>query len=50
MNRFAIPLGIFALLVVVRAVGIKHLPEKGVVISPLLVFTWQTVHGEAMAE
>lgn len=36
MNRFAIPLGVFALLVVVLAVGIKHLPQKGVVVSPLL--------------
>jgi cytochrome c biogenesis protein CcmG/thiol:disulfide interchange protein DsbE len=36
MSRFTLPLGIFALLVVVLAVGIKHLPEKGIVVSPLL--------------
>ncbi|MGH8211083.1 MAG: DsbE family thiol:disulfide interchange protein [Steroidobacteraceae bacterium] len=36
MNRFAIPLGFFALLVVVLAIGIKHSPDKGTIISPLL--------------
>jgi cytochrome c biogenesis protein CcmG, thiol:disulfide interchange protein DsbE len=36
MNRFLIPLGVFALLVVVLAVGIKRAPEKGIIISPLL--------------
>lgn len=28
MNRFILPLGIFALLAVVLAIGIKHSPEK----------------------
>src|SRR5690242_17945112 len=36
MNRFAIPLGVFALLVVVLAIGIAHSPDKGTIISPLL--------------
>lgn len=36
MNRFALPLVVFALLVFVLAVGIKHSPEKGIVVSPLL--------------
>lgn len=36
MNRFAIPLGAFALLVAVLGFGLKHLPQKGVVVSPLL--------------
>jgi cytochrome c biogenesis protein CcmG/thiol:disulfide interchange protein DsbE len=36
MNRFAIPLGVFALLVVVLAVGIARSPDKGTIISPLL--------------
>jgi cytochrome c biogenesis protein CcmG, thiol:disulfide interchange protein DsbE len=36
MNRFAIPLGAFALLVVVLAIGIAHSPDKGTIISPLL--------------
>jgi cytochrome c biogenesis protein CcmG, thiol:disulfide interchange protein DsbE len=36
MNRFAIPLGVFALLVVVLAIGIKHSPDKGTIVSPLL--------------
>jgi cytochrome c biogenesis protein CcmG/thiol:disulfide interchange protein DsbE len=36
MNRFAIPLGVFALLAAVLAIGIKHLPEKGTIVSPLL--------------
>lgn len=36
MNRFAIPLGVFALLAVVLAIGIKHSPDKGTILSPLL--------------
>jgi cytochrome c biogenesis protein CcmG, thiol:disulfide interchange protein DsbE len=36
INRFAIPLGVFALLVVVLAIGIVHSPDKGIIISPLL--------------
>src|SRR5580704_13149189 len=36
MNRFLLPLGLFALLVFVLAVGIRHSPEKGLIASPLL--------------
>ncbi|HTC14218.1 MAG TPA: DsbE family thiol:disulfide interchange protein [Steroidobacteraceae bacterium] len=36
MNRFLLPLGIFLLLVVVLAIGIKHSPDKGTIASPLL--------------
>lgn len=36
MSRFLIPLGVFALLVVVLAVGIVHSPEKGLIQSPLI--------------
>ena len=36
MNRFAIPLGVFALLVIVLAIGIAHAPDKGTIVSPLL--------------
>jgi cytochrome c biogenesis protein CcmG, thiol:disulfide interchange protein DsbE len=36
MNRYFVPLGAFALLAVVLAVGIRHAPEKGVIASPLL--------------
>jgi cytochrome c biogenesis protein CcmG, thiol:disulfide interchange protein DsbE len=36
MNRFTIPLGVFALLVVVLAIGIVHSPDKGIIVSPLL--------------
>jgi cytochrome c biogenesis protein CcmG/thiol:disulfide interchange protein DsbE len=36
MNRFALPLGVFALLVVVLAIGIKHSSNLGVIVSPLL--------------
>jgi len=36
MNRFAIPLGAFALLVVVLAIGIAHSSKLGVIVSPLL--------------
>jgi cytochrome c biogenesis protein CcmG, thiol:disulfide interchange protein DsbE len=36
MNRFAIPLGAFALLAVVLAIGIARSPDKGTIISPLL--------------
>jgi len=36
MIRFLLPLGIFALLAVVLAIGIRHAPEIGVVASPLV--------------
>ena len=36
MNRFALPLGLFALLVVVLAISIRHSPNKGTIVSPLL--------------
>jgi cytochrome c biogenesis protein CcmG, thiol:disulfide interchange protein DsbE len=36
LNRFTIPLGVFALVVVVLAIGIAHSPDKGIIISPLL--------------
>ena len=36
MNRFALPLGLFALLVVVLAIGIRHSPGKGTIASPLI--------------
>jgi cytochrome c biogenesis protein CcmG, thiol:disulfide interchange protein DsbE len=34
--RFLLPLGLFALLAVVLAIGIKHSPDKGTIVSPLL--------------
>jgi cytochrome c biogenesis protein CcmG, thiol:disulfide interchange protein DsbE len=36
MNRFFVPLGVFALLAVVLGIGIRHAPEKGIIASPLL--------------
>ena len=36
LTRFLIPLGIFALLALVLAVGIKHSPEKGIIPSALI--------------
>lgn len=36
MNRFLVPLGVFALLVVVLSVGIYRSPDKGLIASPLL--------------
>jgi cytochrome c biogenesis protein CcmG, thiol:disulfide interchange protein DsbE len=36
MNRFLLPLAVFALLVVVLAIGIRHSPEKGIIPSPLI--------------
>lgn len=33
---FVVPLGVFGLLAVVLAMGLKHAPEKGVILSPLL--------------
>ncbi|MBS0366985.1 MAG: DsbE family thiol:disulfide interchange protein [Proteobacteria bacterium] len=36
MNRFLLPLGVFALLAVVLAVGIRHSPDKGLIRSPLI--------------
>jgi len=36
MNRFLLPLGLFVLLAVVLATGIRNSPEKGLIASPLL--------------
>jgi cytochrome c biogenesis protein CcmG/thiol:disulfide interchange protein DsbE len=36
MNRFYVPLAVFALLVVVLGIGIRHSPDKGIIVSPLL--------------
>ena len=36
MNRFLVPLGVFALLVAVLAIAIRHSPEKGIIASPLI--------------
>jgi cytochrome c biogenesis protein CcmG, thiol:disulfide interchange protein DsbE len=36
MNRFLLPLGLFALLAIVLAIGIEHSPDKGLIASPLL--------------
>jgi len=36
MNRFLLPLGVFVVLAVVLAIGIKHSPDKGIIVSPLL--------------
>ena len=36
MNRFIIPLGVFALLVVVLAIGIRQSPDKDLIPSPLI--------------
>lgn len=36
MNRFALPLALFALLVVVLGVGIRHARNQGVIVSPLI--------------
>ena len=36
MNRFALPLAAFALLLVVLVVGLLHAPEKGIIASPLI--------------
>jgi cytochrome c biogenesis protein CcmG, thiol:disulfide interchange protein DsbE len=36
MTRFLLPLGGFALLVVVLIVGLKHAPEKNIIPSPLI--------------
>ena len=36
MNRFLLPLGLFALLVVVLVVGIRRAPEKTVIQSVLI--------------
>jgi cytochrome c biogenesis protein CcmG, thiol:disulfide interchange protein DsbE len=36
MNRFLLPLGLFVLLAVVLAIGIRHSPDKGLIASPLL--------------
>ena len=36
MSRFALPLGIFLLLTVVLFIGIRHSPDKGIIVSPLL--------------
>jgi len=36
MTKFLLPLGLFVLLAVVLAIGIRHSPEKGIIASPLL--------------
>jgi cytochrome c biogenesis protein CcmG/thiol:disulfide interchange protein DsbE len=36
LNRFVLPLAAFALLLIVLIVGLRHAPEKGVIVSPLL--------------
>jgi cytochrome c biogenesis protein CcmG/thiol:disulfide interchange protein DsbE len=36
MNRFALPLGAFALLLIVLIVGLVRAPEKGIIVSPLI--------------
>jgi cytochrome c biogenesis protein CcmG/thiol:disulfide interchange protein DsbE len=36
INRFALPITLFGLLVVVLAIGIKHSPDKGIIASPLI--------------
>jgi cytochrome c biogenesis protein CcmG/thiol:disulfide interchange protein DsbE len=36
MNRFLVPLGVFVLLAIVLAIGIRHSPDKGIIVSPLL--------------
>jgi cytochrome c biogenesis protein CcmG/thiol:disulfide interchange protein DsbE len=36
MNRFLLPLGAFALLLIVLIVGLKRAPEKDIIVSPLI--------------
>jgi cytochrome c biogenesis protein CcmG/thiol:disulfide interchange protein DsbE len=36
LNRFVLPLAAFALLLIVLIVGLRHAPQKGVIVSPLL--------------
>jgi cytochrome c biogenesis protein CcmG, thiol:disulfide interchange protein DsbE len=36
LNRFALPMAVFAALVVVLAIGIRHSPQKGIIASPLI--------------
>jgi cytochrome c biogenesis protein CcmG/thiol:disulfide interchange protein DsbE len=36
LNRFAVPMAVFVALVVVLAIGIKHSPQKGIIVSPLI--------------
>ncbi|HEY8052287.1 MAG: DsbE family thiol:disulfide interchange protein [Steroidobacterales bacterium] len=36
MTRFALPMAVFVALVAVLAIGIKHSPQKGVILSPLI--------------
>jgi cytochrome c biogenesis protein CcmG/thiol:disulfide interchange protein DsbE len=36
VNRFVLPLGAFALLAIVLAIGLRNAPEKGVIVSPLI--------------
>lgn len=36
MNRFVLPLAAFALLLLVLMAGLRHAPEKGIIVSPLL--------------
>jgi len=36
MSRFALPLGVFALLAIVLGIAVKHSPEKGIIPSALI--------------
>jgi cytochrome c biogenesis protein CcmG/thiol:disulfide interchange protein DsbE len=36
LNRFALPMAVFVALVVVLAIGIRHSPQKGIILSPLI--------------
>jgi cytochrome c biogenesis protein CcmG/thiol:disulfide interchange protein DsbE len=36
VNRFLLPLALFVLLAVVLGIGIRHAPDKGLIVSPLL--------------
>jgi hypothetical protein len=36
LNRFVLPLGGFALLVMLLAVGLRQAPDKGIIVSPLI--------------
>jgi cytochrome c biogenesis protein CcmG/thiol:disulfide interchange protein DsbE len=36
INRFLVPVVVFALLAVVLAIGVKHSPDKGIIPSPLI--------------
>jgi cytochrome c biogenesis protein CcmG/thiol:disulfide interchange protein DsbE len=36
LNRFVLPLGGFALLVLLLAIGLRQAPDKGIIVSPLI--------------